>query len=66
MTKKEFEKLDVRSKQRAVSKALAWFCVLTSVTVPFLGFANEEESETVKIILGKYRNGELDERNEGE
>ena len=44
MTKKEFEKLDAKSKRHAVQKALAWFCVLTSVRFPFLDITSKEES----------------------
>lgn len=62
MTKKEFEKLDAKSKRRAVQKALAWFCVLTSVRFSFLDIASKEESETIKVILGKYMNEELEEK----
>lgn len=58
MTKKEFENLDGKSKRRAVQKALAYFCVLTSVRFPFLSITGEEEAETIKIILGKYINEE--------
>lgn len=54
MTKKEFEKLDTKSKRRAVQKALAWFCVLTSVRFPFLDTVSKEETDTIKVILGKY------------
>lgn len=62
MTKKEFENLDVKSKRRAAQKALAWFCVLTSVRFPFLDMTCKEEAETVKVILGKYMNDELKEK----
>ncbi|QJU22647.1 hypothetical protein HLY09_26350 [Enterocloster bolteae] len=61
MTKKEFEDLDSKSKRRAAQKALAWFCVLTSVRFPFIDITSKEEAETVKIILGKYMNEELKE-----
>ncbi len=62
MTKNEFEKLDAKSKRRAAQKALAWFCVLTSVRFPFLDITSKEESETIKVILGKYMNEELEEK----
>lgn len=45
----------------AAQKALAWFCVLTSVRFPFIDITSKEEAETVKIILGKYMNEELKE-----
>ena len=38
MTKKEFDILDSKAKRRAAQKALAWFCVLTSVRFPFFGY----------------------------
>lgn len=62
MTKKEFETLDEKSKMICCAKALAWFCVLTSARFPFLDIASKEEAETVKVILGKYMNGELKEK----
>lgn len=61
MTKNEFEKLDAKSKRRAAQKALVWFCVLTSVKFPFLDIVSKEESETIKVILGKYMNGAVSE-----
>lgn len=62
MTKKEFDNLDSKVKRRAAQKARAWFCVLTSVRFPFLDITSKEESETIKIILGKYINEELEEK----
>ena len=62
MVKKEFEKLDAKSKRRAAQKALAWFSVVTSVRFPFLDITGKEEAETIKIILGKYMNEELEEK----
>lgn len=62
MTKQEFENLNNKAKRRAAQKALAWFCVLTSVRFPFIDIASKEESETIKVILGKYMNEELEEK----
>lgn len=62
MTKKEFDNLDSKAKRRAAQKALAWFCVLTSVRFPFLDITSKEDSETIKVILGKYIDEELEEK----
>ena len=62
MTKKEFDILDSKAKRRAAQKALAWFCVLTSVRFPFIDVTSKEESETIKVILGKYMNEEVEEK----
>lgn len=60
MTKDEFESLDNKTKRRKVQKALAWFCVMTSIKFSLLDITCKEEAETVKIILGKYINDELE------
>lgn len=66
MTKDEFERLDEKSKRLAAQKALAWFCVLTTMRLPYsyLDMIGKEESETIKIILGKYIDEEMDCINE--
>ena len=59
MEKEEFDKLSESAKRTAVSKSLAWF----TVNQLFNFYHNaEEEIDTIKIILGKYMNGELVEK----
>lgn len=50
MNLKKFDSLKHTDKHHAAQKALAWFCVLTT--------------ETIKIILGKYVNEKLEEKND--
>lgn len=63
MNLKEFESLNYTDKIHAAQKALAWFCVLTTVAFPFLDVIGKEEAETIKIILGKYANEKLEDKN---
>lgn len=64
MTFKEFDSLKHTDKRHAAQKALAWFCALTTVTFPFLNVTGKEEAETIKIILEKYVNEKLEEKND--
>ena len=63
MNKEEFDKLDIKEKRHSATKALAWFCVITDFNPMFSYMVQgaEEEIEIIKIIIGKYMNGELKE-----
>ena len=63
MTKDEFDKLDEKEKHYNATKALAWFSVTTDLNPMFSYMTQgaEEEIEIIKIIVGKYMNGELKE-----
>lgn len=53
-TLEEFDKLTSSQKRRAVTSALAWFCVFEHMN-PFMKITNEPEINVIKIILGKAK-----------
>lgn len=53
ISKKSFDKLEPYVQRRLAQKALAWFCVMESLNPYFI--RNQEEVDTVKIILSKFR-----------
>lgn len=59
MTEADFDKLSDKEKHHEATKALAWFCVSTTIN-PFHQ-SPENETDIIKIIVGKYMNGELKE-----
>ena len=58
LSKESFDKLTLKEQQQLATKALAWFCVLDSVA-PHLGIQNRIKIDTIKIVLGKFMNGEI-------
>ena len=59
MTKQEFDELSEKEKRYSVMKALAWFCVQESLNPFAMSVTSKEERETIKIILGKIKDGEI-------
>lgn len=60
MTKQEFDQLSETQKHHSVSKALAWFCVQEAITpFSYKSLYSKEERDTIKIILGKIKDGEI-------
>ena len=63
MTKEEFDKLTEKEKHLTATEALAWFCITCELN-PFLSTANRDPRtknnvDVIKILIGKYTNGEL-------
>lgn len=56
LTLESFESLPPKEQRQLAQKALAWFCVMESLNPYFI--RNQEEADTIKIIVGKFINGD--------